>query len=361
MPEPARWATADDDAALRELCRRTPMRGPVSYTLEREPDFFALTRLQGTHGSRVAVITEGDEVIAMAMHAPMKAWVGGEVLRSAYLGDLKVHPEYRSAGLAGRILRFVVDELRRERIALSWFLVLAGNPMIQLMENGEAHFALRNLRAIRNFFLLFGSSFGPSAGVTVSPASQESIPEMIEVWNRVNGRRSFAPVLDERLLARWTSSSVTLGDFRVVRRQGRIVAFAAAWDGSAIKQIRLLKLSPVLRGTTLLYNLVAGSLHRPRFPRPGQQLRFLYVAHACAERAEDLEALLAHLHDEYRRDEYLYMDLALDCADPLLAAVKRFRSVKIDFELWEARTPTMTSLARSAPVDDCAYFDISLV
>ena len=362
MLEPARWATADDDAALRELCRLSPIRGPVSYTLEREPDFFALMALQGDEGGRVAVIGDGHrDIVAMAMMAPMRAWIGGEVRQSAYVGDLKVHPDHRNAGLAGRIVRFIGDELKRQGIDLSSFLVLAGNPMLLRMETDDAPFGVRNLRAIRNFLVLFGSRRSRTADVTVSGASRESIPEMIEVWNRVNGRRSFAPVLDQKLFARWLTSSLTLDDFRVARRGERIVGFCAAWDASTIKQIRLLHLSPGLRISTALYNLFARALRRPRFPRPGQQLRFLYVAHACAERPEDLESLLAHFHNEYRQGGYLYMDLALDRADPLVAALRRFRSIKIDFELWEARTPGPLSGTRSAPVHDGAYFDMSLV
>lgn len=357
-----RWATADDDAALRELCTRTPIRGPVSYTLEREPQFFALTNIQGDEGGRVAVITDPNAgIVAMAMVAPMRAWIGGHVQRSAYIGDLKVHPEYRNAGLAGRILRFIGDELQRQEIDVSSFLVLAGNPMLQMMKHDDAQFGAFKLRAIRNFLLLFGSTLGRTGDVNVSGASTQSLPEMIELWNRVNGRRSFAPVLDEKLFARWLSSSLMFDDFRVARREGRVVGFCAVWDASSMKQIRVLQLSPALSFSTAFYNLLARPLGRQRFPRPGQQLRFLYVAHACAERSEDLESLLASIHDECRQAGYLYMDLALDRGDPLIGAVRRFRSMKLDFELWEARTPGPLSGTRSVPIEVSAYFDMSLV
>ncbi len=361
MPEPARWATPADNAALRELCRRSPIVGPVSYALEREPDFFALTALQGDDGGRVAVIAEGQDIIAMAMMAPMRAWIGGEIRQSAYLGDLKVDPRHRNSGVGGRVVRFIGDALKREEIAVSSFLVLAGNPMLEMIESGGAHFGVRNLRPIRNSFILFGSPRRPSSGVSVSRASPDDIPEMIELWNRVNGQRSFAPVLDETLFGRWISSSLTLDCFRIARREGRITGFCAGWDATAIKQIRLLRLSPALRVSTAFYNLFAAVTRRPRFPRPGQQLRFLYVAHACAERPEDLESLLIHLHNEHRRAGYLYMDLALDRAGPLAAALRSFRSMKIDFELCEAYTPGLEPGAQSAPADQNAYFDIALV
>jgi GNAT superfamily N-acetyltransferase len=358
MVEAVRWAGLSDDAPLRELCRRTPMRGPVSYTLEREPEFFALTRLQGDEGGRVAVIAEGEQIVAMAMMAPMRVWLGGKVLRSAYIGDLKVDPDYRNEGLGGRMLNFLGDELRRERIDLSSFLVLAGNPMLQLMRGGEGRFGAQKVSSIRNYFLLFGSSRSQSSDLTITEAKTSSIPEMIEVWNRVNGTRSFAPVLDEKLLTRRTTSAIPLRNFRLAWRDGRIVAFCATWDAGDIKQIRVLRLNPALVISTGLYNAAARVLGRPRFPRTGDRLPSLYLSHACAERAADLETLLDHVHDEYRRSGCLYMDLAFDRTDPLVAALRRFRSLKIDFELWAAITP---GARPELPLDDFAYFDIAFV
>ena len=301
-----RWATTDDDAAIRRLCVRTPMRGPISYCLEREPDFFALTRLQGSGGGRVAVIDHGSEIVAMAMMAPVRAWIGGLERRCAYIGDLKVDPAHRNSGLAGRVMSFLGRELQREGIDLSFFLALAGNPAMQLIEaspgDSPGRFEVRKLRTIRNFLVPFGAPRGSKSGVVVSRATPESVPEMIAFWNRSHRLRSFAPVLDEEFFEHWLSGPLSLGDFRVARREGVITGFCAVWDASTIKQIRLLRLSTGLRVATALYNIASGLRGRPRFPRAGGHLRFLYVSHVCAERPEDLETLLAYVHDQYRGD-----------------------------------------------------------
>ena len=50
-----RLATDADDAALSALARSVTMRGELSYVLEREPSFLAMTRAQG-EGGRVMVV-----------------------------------------------------------------------------------------------------------------------------------------------------------------------------------------------------------------------------------------------------------------------------------------------------------------
>jgi GNAT superfamily N-acetyltransferase len=358
---PVRWATADDDAALRRLCRRTPIVGPISYCLEREPDFFALTKLQGEAGGRIAVIDHGDDIVAMAMMAPHRVWIGGQSQRVAYLGDLKVDPDHRHRGLAGLVVRFLADQLSRMGIDRSYFIVLTGNPAFAGLEGSSKQFALQKLRSVRNFLVPFGSLRTGESDIVIARATPEAIQEMLALWNRVNGLRAFAPVLDERLFAQWISGSLSLADFRLARRNGSLVGFCATWDASAIKQIRLLRLSVGLLLTTKMYNIAAPFLRRPKFPSANEHLRFLYVSHICAESSEILQSLLETVHDEHRGDGHLYFDLALDRADPLSSALAHFRSMKVEFDVWEACTGAPQTAVSPPEPSDYAYFDVSFV
>ncbi len=350
-----RWATPADDQALRRLCRRTPMVGPISYCLEREPEFFALTRLQGIDGGRVAVVDDGaGGIVAMAMMAVQNVWIAGEKERVAYLGDLKVDPDYRRAGLGSSLRSFVTRELQAAGITRAYFLVLSGNATFRPRSSGSPFF--RRQRLIRNFIVPFGSRRSRPSGIAITPASLDAIPDMLELWNRCHAHRAFAPVLDEALLAQWSRGSGSLADFRLARRHGRLVGFCSASDGFAIKQIRLLRLSPVLSVLTGAYNVAAPLLRRPKFPPAGDYLRFMYVSHVCAEGPDVLTSLLDAVHDEQRDTQHLYFDLALDCADPLAPAMKRYRSMKVNFDLWESRAD-----GPPGPIEDCAFFDVSLV
>lgn len=330
------------------------MAGPISYCLEREPDFFALTRLQGDAGGRIAVIDDGDEVVAMAMIATYRAWIDGQPQTVAYLGDLKTDPDHRHKGFAGRIIRFLACELDRLGIEHSYFLALAGNPAFDNVGTSPDQFDARRIRSICNYLVPFGSLRSSSSEIVTRRATADDTAEMIALWNRVNARRMFAPVLDDSLFARW------IGDFILARRNGSIVGFCAAWDASAIKQIRLLRLSRGLAAFTKLYNVAARFMRRPRFPPVRECLSFLYVAHVCAEDPAVLGSMLDAVHDEHRTDGYLYFDIALDRTDPLSDALRGFRSMKVEFEIWQAVTPGRRTSGRLSSTD-CAYFDVSLV
>jgi hypothetical protein len=241
------------------------------------------------------------------------------------------------------------------------FLVLAGNPAAGLIDTSHEQLEVRKLRTIRNFLIPFGASPRARPGACVVRATRESTTEMIALWNQEQRGREFAPVLDEGLLQHWLKGLGGLDDFRLVRRGGRLTGFCAAWDASAIKQIRLLRLSYGMRAATVAFNCLASVRGRPRFPRPGQALRGLYVCHVCAKTPDDLAALLADIHDQYRDSSSLYFDLALDRNDPLVGALRSFRSLTTDFDLHDGRIPIISGASSSPANDRCAYLDMSFV
>jgi N-acetylglutamate synthase-like GNAT family acetyltransferase len=349
-----RWAVPADDPALRRLCRRTPMKGPLSYYLEREPDFFALTRRQGDEGGRVAVVAEDGDISAMAMIAPHRSWIDARPQLTAYLGDLKVDPDRRHEGLAGLLVRFLQHEIDRLEIERSYFLTLAGNPAFAQVGSASDGFRLRRIRSITNYIVPFAFNRARmQPGIEIRRASEVDLPEMAALWNDVHRRRTFAPVADA---TRFGAAE----DFLVASKHGSIAGFCAPWDPSALKQIRLLRLSPALRLTASVLNILAAMRQRPAFPSAGECLRTLYVSRICAASADVLASLLGAVWERYHNDAYAYFDLALDRADPLTAAMQRFRSMKVEFDLWEAITAARAHTATLAP-NDCAYFDMSFV
>src|SRR6185503_8785547 len=113
------------------------MRGPVSYCLEREPDFFSLTRLQGDV-AKVAVVDaeRGGAIDAMATGVHVTRRIAGEPRRLLYLADLKVRPEARGRGLASRLMRRAALEMEHGATP-AFGIVLGGNrAMAPLVDDG---------------------------------------------------------------------------------------------------------------------------------------------------------------------------------------------------------------------------------
>src|SRR6266576_5395547 len=90
-----RPATSADNAGLLALAAACPMRGELTLCVRREPDFFALNRLQGDRWD-VGVVDAGRAgVIGCVAIAERVAYVNGVAAPTAYVSDLKVHPAFR--------------------------------------------------------------------------------------------------------------------------------------------------------------------------------------------------------------------------------------------------------------------------
>jgi hypothetical protein len=179
------------------------------------------------------------------------------------------------------------------------------------------------------------------------------------LWNRVQAGRDLSPIWDGPSLLHHLDLTPGLAIERVwlAERGGRPVGFAAAWDASRAKQLRLLSLSRRLAWLRPAYNAAAQIVGRPMMPRDGEVVRFVYVTHFCAESPGDLRALLQRIHDDFIGSPYLYFDLALDVRDPLVGAMDGFRKTSLEFDLhWITRSNQEVPNATRP-----AYFDMALV
>jgi hypothetical protein len=360
VPDP-RLAGPADEPALRRLARECPMVGPVAYCLEREPDFFALTRLQGT-GAEVAVI-DGQEpgtLAAMATRVPVVRRIGGTLRRMSYFADLKVHPHRRDEGHARSLFLLGRERMVRDQTP-GYGVVLGGNSALApILGRGAAGLRFRRIATIRNYAVFSGRRRPLPDGVRVRRATEADPGVLVALWNRVQAARDLAPIWDE---AGWLDQvrrtpGLGIERFLIAERAGRPVAFAGCWDARAMKQVRLLGLSPALRWLRRAYNPVAHLRGRPRIPSDGEPIPFAYLTHFCAETAADFRALLSRIQDELASLGCLYLDVSLDARDSLTDALKGMFSTSFELEIYLVTPDAMDPPGLGeGPV----YFDASLV
>ena len=334
LPERAvsavRDATPADNAGLIELARSCPMRGDITMCVERAPDFFALSRLEG-HRWRVGVTEDRGTVVGCVAASERLAYVNGAATRTAYVGDLKVHPAHRN-----RVVADALEEFSREAVRgfggddmLALVTVLGGNRAMERRAAGPrglptlTRFATLDVHAIP----LLWPRAHTVAGIRVSAAREEDLDEMGALWNRVAPKRQLAPVLGAARLRSWISDApgLAVDDYLVARRaDGRIAGFLALWDQYLIKQLRVLAYSRRLTAVRAALNGLAPLAHTPRLPAAGAALPSLAVLHCCVpdDEPEVLRALLLHAYAARRGGGYLFITLALDQRDPLRAALR---------------------------------------
>jgi hypothetical protein len=363
-----REATAADDPALVRLAARCPMNGDVSLCVHREPEFFALERLEGDRWRAAVATNVAGEVIGCVAAAMRSAYLHGRPAHTAYACDLKVDPAYRGGAAADALTRFAraaCAELGGPGVP-TLVTVLAGNrPMERRALGARDNLVLARFATVRAHAIpLLWHRRLPDESWRIPRATWNDLEEMIDLWRRVAPTRQLAPVLDAERLRRWIDAApgLDIGDYRVARgRDGRIAAFLALWDQSSFKQLRVTGYSRRLRAVRLAFNALAPRLGATPLPKAGGVLRMLAGIHPCV-RDDDpaiLHALLRHTYAELRSSGYSFFTVSLDVRDPLAAALDGFLPQPTDVGAYST-TPRGRYDGRRLD-DRPLYYDTALV
>jgi GNAT superfamily N-acetyltransferase len=325
-----RDARADDNASLLELAAACPMEGDIALAISREPDFFALNRLEGAQW-RAGVADVDWGIAGCVMCAARTAYLHGEPRLTLYAGDLKVHPALRGVGVADALTEWTIaalHDLGAPDIP-TLVTVLGGNRAMERRIGGRGGAAaLTRFATVRAFSIpLLWPRSARTQGVShVSPATISDVDEMASLWRQVAPGRQFAPVFDAAELDAWITRApgLAIDDYRVARsRDGRIIGFMAWWDQADFKQSRVLRYSPRLAVVRAAINAVAALTRGVRLPSIGEPLRYRTALHVCvpAGRPDVLRALVRASCAELRAQRYAVATIGLDVHDPLCLAM----------------------------------------
>jgi len=331
-----RPATSADNAGLLALAAACPMRAGLTLCVRREPDFFALNRLQGDRWD-VGVVDGGRVgVIGCIATAERLAYVNGTPAATAYVSDLKVHPAFRGRRNGTGSVADALTEYARDTLGATdphmpvLITVLGGNAAIAPRLPGPgglprfSRFATIRTFAVPLFIL---RRLGPPPkGLSVRPAEERDLDEMAALWRAVAPLRQLAPVLCADHFRRLCADApgLSLSSYWIARHaSGRLAGFVALWDQQRLKHTVVQRYP--LRGALFRYgfNLVAPLVGSPRLPAPGASLRYLSAFQVCVPAAEPgvLRALLVAGARAHAGSAHAFCSIGLDVTDPLTRAL----------------------------------------
>lgn len=279
-----RLATEGDNEQLLALTRACPMEGSIALCTERDPNFFALTELQGTP-TYVAVAEDGDgRIVACASLALRSVYVDGRETPCLYAGDLKVAPGARGRTVVHRLHELLDEAVRDLPVDLGYTSILVGNSAAEALAGSRRGMPLYRALGQVRVCALVGASLGRRRPNGVTTATHDDLPELVPLLNRFNAGHNFAPVWTESALAEVIEApGLTLDRFHIVREGGRIVGALAAWDQSAFQRTRVLAYPRSLAIYRVLHNLAAVVRGGPRLARSGDVLPQLSITHIAVE------------------------------------------------------------------------------
>lgn len=320
-----RAARPDDNTSLVSLAAASPMEAELTICVRRDPDFFALNRLEGDRWEVGVVAGPAGDVVGCIGVAERLAFVHGVARRTAYLGDLKVHPDHRGCGVGDQLSRYawtVCREIGEDVVCL--LTALAGNRGIERRVSGPRglpqlrRFATVHSYAIPLFFPRSGTARGQ---YTVRRAREADLDEMGCIWRVVARERQFAPIRDAADLP----AGLAIDNYLLAHRAGtgRLAGFLALWDQDFFKRTCVMRYSTRLGALRRVLNAAAPLFSAPRLPEPGAALRHLAAFQIAVPGSEPaaLRALLERGYVEARRAGYVLITVGLDARDPLSGAL----------------------------------------
>jgi GNAT superfamily N-acetyltransferase len=303
-----REATQSDNNGLLSLTAMTPMSGEISIRSDRYPDFFRLLDRRGY--SHVLVAEENGKIVGCVSTTRVPVHVNGELEYVHYLGDLKVHPDFRGRGLAVRLL----ISMHRHLLAADADLVLGaaayGNEDIMPFFDGRAGLPKAVLLGVFKVYQILPSHRQRATthyAVKVEPEN----PDMYRLYNDHFRHYQFGPVLPP--------GSLLNARHLVARSGGASQASLSVVDVGDSRQNVLIRLPFILGILAFLLRFLRRMIPIAALPEINEPIRILYVkALACREGYEDaLDPLIQKARNICCEERYHFLAIGVHEKDPL--------------------------------------------
>ena len=345
-----RRATPEDGAAMCELFARVPMETELALSIRRDPDFTALLRLQSDDWE-CWVGEEGGRVEAMASTVFRDGYLGGQIRRVGYLGDLRLSSRVQGRHLLNRLYGPTLAASCEARgCVASLTAVIASNVRalrVLTAQNRRQHgmpryTPLRDFR-IRNLHLTI-PRFPHGGAFRVRRAAEADVPALAAFLDADARRRPFGQPMPEaelrRRLAEWPG--LRIDSFYLAEDgAGALVGCLAVWDAAPVKRTVVSAYRGKMRRIKAGYDVAARIFRFPRLPDPGEELRYLYATHQAVPSDDPavLRALLERVYADHRRSGYVLLSLFVPEDDPMESAFRGFQFTDLPARLFVVTPP----------------------
>ena len=308
-----RLATEKDKDGLLKLTRQSPMQGVIGVRIDREPDFFALTKLRGV--SKVWVAEKEGEIIGVFSCSRKKVWLNGKIKDVHYLADLKVLPQLQGTRIALQIVQILHDYLLQVKANLLYCTLAKGNNRVAPFFEGRVGIpGFRMLGQFSVWQILPRSK--PGKLIVEIQDNTLNLGELSRFYNQYYKSYQLAPFVQEQNLEK--------SEHLFALKNGKVVAALSLFDSLPYKQNVVVHLPFFLKILVWLSKISKGFGGRMHFPAIGQPIRTLHVKYlACLEGQERaLRSLLQQARYLSACRYYHFLSLGLHHKDPLITIGK---------------------------------------
>jgi hypothetical protein len=230
------FAVADeaDEAAIRRLLRENPMRGAVSVTFEREPDYFRAANLAGGEDQTIVAYEEG-RLVCLGRCTTRECWVNGRATTVGYLAELRLDA---SARRRFAIVRDGYQFFRaRQNDHLHFTSIASDNERARrLLESGARGMPVYSLLGELVTLLIAVPRRPRPAKLRVQSATHDHVPALQTLLNQHGEHHQLATVWSKERLLSLARHGLPLERLLIVIESGSIIACGALWDQRSFRQ-----------------------------------------------------------------------------------------------------------------------------
>lgn len=342
-----RLATQADNEALIALVRRCPVEGSMQLILDRYPDYFALSRLQGEEARIFVAETPAGEIIGSAALIARQEYWREQAYSVLRFSDVRTDPRHRKSRIAAAFIELYRQELLSGRFDYGTTEILEGNrapltahhllgPDFEVEEDGFVHV----------YQLLPLWSYRQPGAYRIRKAGQDDLPALSRLLQQnfasSHGHPTFAANWLQEVLAQHPSFS--LEQFYLTEdAEGQLLAAVASWDQKSLRQMICLRFDRAARWMVRILTLLGLLWRLPPVPQTGRPLRYLYLRWPAARPGaeEALKSLLRHVMNDMRRHgEYQFAAIGFHEGDDQRYCLDGLVKVKSRMHIFRHRLRT---------------------
>jgi len=303
-----RLTKKSDNDGLLKLTSMTPMNGEISIRIDRQPDFFRLLNRRGQ--SHVVVAEANGMIVGCISAARVLVHVNGKPTSIHYLGDLKVHPDYRGTGLAARLLKSMHLILLKTDSNLIFCTAAYGNDKVMPFFNGRAGLTKAvPLGIFKVYQILPSPRQRKTSRYVVNP--EYDLPALTRFYNGYFRQYQFGPIFQR--------DSLREAQHWVAKSDDEIKASISLVDVGDSKQNVLVRLPFFLGNLVTFIRFIGRVVPTVNLPERNKPIRILYVkAFAYAKGHEEaLAQLIQKARNISFEGGYHFLTIGIHERDPL--------------------------------------------
>jgi hypothetical protein len=269
-------AVNEDDTAIRRLLRENPMRGEITLSFEREPNYFRGFDIEGVE-TQTILACKSERLLCMGRCSTQRRFVNGQIRRVGYLADLRLDTQAQGRfDILRRGYQFF-RELHHNEPPNFYFTSIASDNhrSIRMLERGLPGMPTyeflcdfvtlpipvsRNTRKLQQFNCTRGSS--------------EYLAELVSCLNSQAKQNQLAAFWTEDDLLSLKSIGLALSDFQLVLDGNKVIACAVLWDQRSFRQIVVREYSRKISFARPWLNLAAKLFGALQLPPENSSLAF---------------------------------------------------------------------------------------